>query len=128
MQIQKVFKLRGPNIWANFPVLEAWVVAVSLHRAAVEAINALGDDIMVETPNGHYVQSPYMAVINRQALMMKFMATEFGFTPVARARLGSSGHTKVGESLVKPGAYAKGGRRESIEDYLDRAAEISTQH
>ncbi len=25
MQIRKVQNLRGPNIWANFPVLEAWV-------------------------------------------------------------------------------------------------------
>src|SRR4051794_19154111 len=25
MQIQKVLKLRGPNIWANFPVLEVWI-------------------------------------------------------------------------------------------------------
>src|SRR5947207_15365860 len=25
MQIRKVLTLRGPNIWANFPVLEAWV-------------------------------------------------------------------------------------------------------
>lgn len=25
MEIQKILSLRGPNIWANFPVLEAWV-------------------------------------------------------------------------------------------------------
>jgi cyanophycin synthetase len=25
MEIQKILVLRGPNIWANFPVLEAWV-------------------------------------------------------------------------------------------------------
>jgi cyanophycin synthetase len=25
MQVRKVQTLRGPNIWANFPVLEAWV-------------------------------------------------------------------------------------------------------
>ncbi|MCC7474235.1 MAG: cyanophycin synthetase [Pirellulales bacterium] len=25
MQITKVLKLRGPNIWANFPVLEVWI-------------------------------------------------------------------------------------------------------
>ncbi len=25
MNIRKVQSLRGPNIWANFPVLEAWV-------------------------------------------------------------------------------------------------------
>ena len=25
MEIRKVLVLRGPNYWANFPVLEAWV-------------------------------------------------------------------------------------------------------
>src|SRR6478752_5666302 len=25
MQFRKVLALRGPNVWANFPVLEAWV-------------------------------------------------------------------------------------------------------
>src|SRR5262249_3811235 len=25
MEIRKVLALRGPNVWANFPVLEAWV-------------------------------------------------------------------------------------------------------
>ena len=25
MEIRKVLALRGPNYWANFPVLEAWV-------------------------------------------------------------------------------------------------------
>ena len=30
MEIRKVQNLRGPNIWANFPVLEAWVDLGSL--------------------------------------------------------------------------------------------------
>ena len=25
MEFRKVLALRGPNIWANFPVIEAWV-------------------------------------------------------------------------------------------------------
>ena len=25
MEFRKVLALRGPNIWANYPVLEAWV-------------------------------------------------------------------------------------------------------
>ena len=25
MEFRKVLALRGPNFWANFPVLEAWV-------------------------------------------------------------------------------------------------------
>jgi len=25
MEIRKVLALRGPNVWANFPVLEVWV-------------------------------------------------------------------------------------------------------
>lgn len=38
MQIQKVLKLRGPNIWANFPVLEAWVELEELKETSSEMI------------------------------------------------------------------------------------------
>lgn len=38
MQIQKVFKLRGPNIWANFPVLEVWVDLEELKDTSSEMI------------------------------------------------------------------------------------------
>ncbi len=43
MQIQKVFKLRGPNIWANFPVLEVWVDLEELKDTSSEMIAGFND-------------------------------------------------------------------------------------
>jgi cyanophycin synthetase len=36
MEFRKVLALRGPNIWANFPVLEAWVDLGDLDRPCTE--------------------------------------------------------------------------------------------
>ena len=38
MQILKVNKLRGPNIWSNSPVLEAWVDLEELKDTSSEMI------------------------------------------------------------------------------------------
>lgn len=109
-------------------VLQAWVVAVSLHELATQKLNELGDDVMVATPNDHQIQSPYVGMLNRQALIMRSMANEFGFTPVSRARLGGLGsNAPAAEALVKP-VYGKDGPRESLEDYLDRSARATTKH
>ena len=36
MEFRKVLALRGPNIWANFPVLEAWVDLGDLDKPSNE--------------------------------------------------------------------------------------------
>src|SRR5262249_21176311 len=41
MEFRKVLALRGPNIWARFPVLEAWVDP----GAATGVTSAAGDDL-----------------------------------------------------------------------------------
>ena len=41
---------------------------------------------MMKSPNGYPVQSPYVAVVNRQAETMMRIAGEFGFTPGSRSR------------------------------------------
>src|SRR5438105_2229760 len=38
MEFRKILALRGPNIWARFPVLEAWL---DLGRAALETARRL---------------------------------------------------------------------------------------
>jgi cyanophycin synthetase len=45
MQIIKVNKLRGPNIWAAFPVLEAWVVLEEYQETSSEMIPGFNDRI-----------------------------------------------------------------------------------
>jgi phage terminase small subunit len=42
---------------------------------------------MVKSPSGYPIQSPYVAVANRQAEIMMRIASEFGFTPASRGRI-----------------------------------------
>jgi len=43
--------------------------------------------MLVKTPNGAAVQNPYLGIVNRQAVIMKALAAEMGFTPAARTRI-----------------------------------------
>ena len=45
------------------------------------------DGTMVKSPTGYPVQSPYVAIANRQAEIMMGIASEFGFTPASRGRI-----------------------------------------
>lgn len=72
-------------------VLAAWVVAEDLHRQATEGQKTAGG-VVVTTKNGNSVQSPYLAIINRQALIMAKLADHLGFSPAARPRLVAAGH------------------------------------
>src|SRR5215470_6777761 len=51
MQIRKVVKLRGPNIWANFPVLEAWVDLEELKDTSSEMIPGFNERLMSWLPS-----------------------------------------------------------------------------
>ena len=51
MQILKVNKLRGPNIWANFPVLEAWVDLEELKDTSSEMIPGFNERLMAWLPS-----------------------------------------------------------------------------
>jgi P27 family predicted phage terminase small subunit len=51
---------------------------------AFEAMQKYG--MMIKSPTGYPVQSPYMAIMNRQAEIMLRIAGEFGFTPASRGR------------------------------------------
>jgi P27 family predicted phage terminase small subunit len=65
--------------------LVAWVVAEDLHRQAVEKLNS--GAMLIKTPNGMPVQSPYLAIINKQAMIMMKASAEMGFTPASRSRV-----------------------------------------
>ena len=43
MEIRKVLTLRGPNIWATFPVLEAWVHLGELANTPTHALDGFND-------------------------------------------------------------------------------------
>lgn len=66
-------------------VLVTWVVAADLHRQATEKLN--NGAMLIKTPNGMPVQSPYLAIVNKQAAIMIKAAAEMGFTPSSRSRV-----------------------------------------
>ncbi len=50
MKIRKVLALRGPNIWANFPVMEAWVDLGTWKDRPSDSIPGLNDRLMSWLP------------------------------------------------------------------------------
>lgn len=46
---------------------------------------------VVKAPSGYPMQSPYLAIANKALQQMKGFLTEFGMTPVSRARVDSKG-------------------------------------
>ncbi len=65
--------------------LAAYCGAYALWAEATEAIQKYGT--MVKSPSGYPIQSPYVAIANRQAEIMMRIASEFGFTPASRSRI-----------------------------------------
>jgi P27 family predicted phage terminase small subunit len=65
--------------------LAAYCGAYGLWAEATEAIHKYG--VMVKSPTGFPMQSPYVAIANRQAEIMMRIASEFGFTPASRSRI-----------------------------------------
>jgi P27 family predicted phage terminase small subunit len=65
--------------------LAAYCNAYAMWVEAIEAIQKYGS--MVKSPNGYPVQSPYIAIANRQAEIMLRISAEFGFTPASRGRI-----------------------------------------
>jgi P27 family predicted phage terminase small subunit len=65
--------------------LAAYCGAYALWAEATEAIQKYG--AMIKSPQGFPIQSPYLAIANRQAEIMMRIASEFGFTPASRSRI-----------------------------------------
>ena len=65
--------------------LAAYCGAYALWADATEQIQKYG--AMIKSPTGYPVQSPYIAIANRQAEIMLRIAAEFGFTPASRTRI-----------------------------------------
>ena len=102
--------------------LLVWCTAEDLHRRAVMAQNNAGT-LLVKAPNtGTPMQSPYLAIINRQGVMMLRAAAELGFSPVSRPRIGA------GVAPAGARASAATPRRMSLDDFLDRHPDRETQH
>jgi P27 family predicted phage terminase small subunit len=66
-------------------MLAAYCQAHALWVEAVASIERYGT--MVKSPNGYPMQSPYVAVANKQVDIMVRIAAEFGMTPSSRTRI-----------------------------------------
>ena len=51
MEFRKVLALRGPNIWANFPVLEAWVDLGALKDSSSDSMPGFNERLMGWLPS-----------------------------------------------------------------------------
>jgi P27 family predicted phage terminase small subunit len=72
-------------------MLAAYCQAHALWVEAVSSIERYGT--MVKSPNGFPMQSPYVAVANKQVDIMVRIAAEFGMTPSSRTRIRVGGRT-----------------------------------
>ena len=65
--------------------LAAYCAAYAFWAEALQQLEKYGT--MVKSPTGYPIQSPYLAIANRQAEIMMRVASEFGFTPASRSRI-----------------------------------------
>ena len=65
--------------------MATYCAAYGFWTEALEQIQKYGT--MVKSPTGYPIQSPYLAIANRQAELMIRIASEFGFTPASRSRI-----------------------------------------
>ena len=69
---------------------------------------------MMKSPSGYPVQSPYVAIANRQAEIMLRIANDFGFTPASRGRLWMM--SKSDSKLLELGDFDFGSTSSGTED------------
>jgi P27 family predicted phage terminase small subunit len=68
--------------------LAAYCGAYALWAEATEQIQKHGT--LVKSPSGYPIQSPYVAIANRQSEITMRIASEFGLTPASRSRVSIS--------------------------------------
>lgn len=78
-------------------VLVMFVVAEDLHKEAAQKVAEYG--AVIKAPHsGIPMQSPYLAIMNKQAAIMVKAASEMGFSPSSRSRVkvdsGGKGRSK----------------------------------
>lgn len=87
---------------ADRGTLAVWVVAEDTHRRAARQLQG---GLLVQQGE-QTIPSPFVSILNKQALIMVKAASELGFTPVARARLAGAGLDVPSESHASNKAAA----------------------
>lgn len=122
--------------------LAVWVVAESLHveackfqaraglltRVGVAPPRARPGEVQ-EPDNRVLQQSPFLAIINKQAFLMLKAAAELGFTPASRSRVQTAANAvAMGQGGTVAGPAKKGEPHVALEDYLAAAPGASSLH
>lgn len=67
-------------------IFTIWVISNDLHRESAEKVNQFG--ALIKSPTTQTpMQSPYVSIMNKQAMLMMKSAAEMGFTPSSRSRV-----------------------------------------
>jgi phage terminase small subunit len=107
---------------ADRGMLAVWVAAEDLHRQAM--IEQSKGRLLWRPPGASQPQqSPYLPIINRQALIMIKAASELGFTPVSRTRV-YAGTQPAGQGMNATSQSKQRGRSTepvSLDDYIANA-------
>ncbi|MFV0283731.1 MAG: phage terminase small subunit P27 family [Castellaniella sp.] len=85
---REVIELSPPGLLKDVDgsVFAVWVVAFDLYQEASDKLARTG--MLIKAPNtGVPMQSPYLAIVNKQAQIMMKAAAEMGFTPASRSRV-----------------------------------------
>lgn len=89
-------------------VLAIWCVACVEHAKAAQEVRKLGQ--VVKTKDGNAIQNPFLPIVNKQAMIMLKAGSEMGFSPAARASLGSAApEFNNGATTGRSGRPIKGG-------------------
>ena len=100
--------------------LAAWTVSCDLFRLA--SILQATLPLLVKAPiTGAAIQSPLLAIINRQSVIMAKWASELGFTPVSRPRINISAAPIEPRVIADPGTKPRGMKHIPLAEYIAAA-------
>jgi P27 family predicted phage terminase small subunit len=80
-------------------VMLTWCVARAHYEDAMQRVARTG--LMVKSPNGHAIQNPFLAILNKQALIMLKAAQAMGFTPASRSGIALEPDDDDGNALAR---------------------------
>jgi P27 family predicted phage terminase small subunit len=108
--IQRLAEL---NLLSRLDMSTVAVYATAFSRWTQAEQHLAAEGVIVKSPNGHDVQSAWLAVSNRMVIIMERACTQLGMTPTARTRLTIEPPTEADEA------------RQQVADYLRRSAEFA---
>lgn len=83
--LRKLLNEAGITCKLDKNAVELYCTTYARWREAQRMIDKHG--MLVKTPNGYPVQSPYIAIVNQATIQLTKLLQEFGMTPASRTRI-----------------------------------------